>query len=116
MKLRVEQIGNDKEEAVIVQCHNREATWVQNIREAAFGQITVCGYKDNVLYRLRLSDIFYFEVVDGASFLYTKKDVYNAKEKLYEFEQISARSALFRCSKSMILNVDKIDYIRPSIS
>ena len=72
MKLKVEQIGNDKEEAVIVQCHNREATWVQNIREAAFGQITVCGYKDNVLYRLRLSDIFYFEVVDGASFLYTK--------------------------------------------
>lgn len=116
VKLKVEQIGRDKEEAVIVQCHNEEATWVQNIREAAFGQITVCGYKNNDLYRLRLSDIFYFEVVDGASFLYTQKDVYNAKEKLYEFEEISARSTLFRCSKSMILNVDKIDYIRPSVS
>lgn len=55
-------------------------------------------------------------IVDGASFLYTQKDVYNAKEKLYEFESISARSALFRCSKSMILNADKIDYIRPSVS
>lgn len=116
VKLKVEQIDKDKEEAVIVQCHDEEDAWVQNIREAAFGQMTVCGYKNNVLYKLRLSDIFYFEVVDGASFLYTQKDVYNSKEKLYEFEQTSARSSLFRCSKSMILNADKIDYIRPSVS
>ena len=110
LKLTVEQIEKDREEEVIVHCHDDKASWVHNVREAALGQITVCGYKNNVLYRLRLSDIYYFEVVDGASFLYTQKDVYNAKEKLYEFEQISARSALFRCSKSMILNVDKIDY------
>lgn len=64
----------------------------------------------------RLLAVFYFEVVDGASFLYTQKDVYNAKEKLYEFESISSRSSLFRCSKSMILNADRIDYVWPSVS
>ena len=116
VKLKVEQIDKEMEESVIVQCHDEESSWVQNIREAAFGQITVCGYKNNDLYRLKLSDIFYFEVVDGASFLYTQKDVYNAKEKLYEFESISSRSSLFRCSKSMILNADRIDYVRPSVS
>lgn len=31
-------------------------------------------------------------------------------------EDVSAKSSLFRCSKSMILNADKIDYIRPSFS
>jgi len=35
---------------------------------------------------------------------------------LYEFESVSAKSYLFRCSKSMILNADKIDYVRPSVS
>lgn len=116
MKFNVEQIAEEKEEEVLVCCHDSEAVWVQNVREAALGQITVCGYKNNVLYRLRLSDIYYFEVVDGESFFYTQKEVFTAKEKLYEFENMSARSSLFRCSKSMILNADKIDYVRPSIS
>ena len=31
-------------------------------------------------------------------------------------EEVSAKSSLFRCSKSMILNADKIDYIHPSFS
>ena len=116
VRLTVEQIEKEKEEEVIVRCHDTEAGWVQNVREAALGQILVCGYKDHVLYRLRLSDIYYFEVVDGVSFFYTQKEVFTSKEKLYEFESMSARSALFRCSKSMILNADKIDYVRPSVS
>ena len=116
MKLEVEQIDIEKEEEVIVRCHDVEADWVGSVRDAAMGQLTVCGYKDNVLHRLRLSEIYYFEVVDGASFFYTQNDVFNAKEKLYEFEDVSAKSSLFRCSKSMILNADKIDYIRPSFS
>ena len=116
MKLEVEQIDMEREEEVIVRCHDVEADWVGNVKDAAMGQLTVCGYKDNVLHRLRLSEIYYFEVVDGASFFYTQNDVFNAKEKLYEFEDVSAKSTLFRCSKSMILNADKIDYIRPSFS
>lgn len=116
MKLEVEQIDMEREEEVIVRCHDVGADWVGNVKDAAMGQLTVCGYKDNVLHRLRLSEIYYFEVVDGASFFYTQNDVFNAKEKLYEFEDVSAKSSLFRCSKSMILNADKIDYIRPSFS
>lgn len=116
MKLEVEQIDMEREEEVIVRCHDVGADWVGNVKDAAMGQLTVCGYKDNVLHRLRLSEIYYFEVVDGTSFFYTQNDVFNAKEKLYEFEDVSAKSSLFRCSKSMILNADKIDYIRPSFS
>ena len=68
------------------------------------------------MHRLRLSEIFYFEVVDDRSFLYTQAAVFEAKEKLYEFERLCVGSTLFRCSKSMILNAEKIDYVRPSLS
>ena len=68
------------------------------------------------MHRLRLSEVFYFEVVDDRSFLYTRTAVYEAKEKLYEFERLCEGSTLFRCSKSMILNPTKIDYVRPSLS
>ena len=46
----------------------------------------------------------------------TQAAVFEAKEKLYAFEQLCAGSTLFRCSKSMILNAEKIDYVCPSLS
>jgi DNA-binding LytR/AlgR family response regulator len=63
-----------------------------------------------------LSEIFYFEVVDDRSFVYTKAKVFEAKEKLYEFERLCEGSTLFRSSKSMVLNAENIDYVRPSLS
>ena len=48
MKCEVEQIDPKQEEHVMVYCHNREASWVQNVREAVFGQTSVCGYKNHV--------------------------------------------------------------------
>lgn len=116
MKFSVERIAAEREEELVVRCHDPGAAWVESVREAARGQRLVNAYKDGELHRLRLSDIFYFEVVDDASFLYTREDVYGAREKLYEFESLCARSTLFRCSKSMILNAEKIDYVRPSLS
>ena len=116
MKVSIEQIECLEEERVSIYCHDDQSNWVKNVKEAALGQVVVCGYKANVMYRLNLLDVFYFEVVDGNSFIYTQKDVYSVKEKLYEFEKMSCRSPLFRCSKSMILNADKIDYVRPSLS
>ena len=116
MKVSIEQIEYLEEERVSIYCHDDQSDWVKNVKEAALGQVVVCGYKANVMYRLNLLDVFYFEVVDGNRFIYTQKDVYSVKERLYEFEKMSCRSPLFRGSKAMILNADKIDYVRPSLS
>ena len=116
MKVTVEQINQDREEELIVRCHDPGAAWVEGVREAASGQRTVCGWREDTLRRLKLSEIFYFEVVDDRSFVYTQTEVFEAKEKLYEFERLCAGSTLFRCSKSMILNAERIDYVRPSLS
>ena len=116
MKVTVEQIDREREEELIVRCHDPGAAWVQGVQEAVSGQQTVCGWREDEMHRLKLSEVFYFEVVDERAFVYTQADVFEAKEKLYEFERLCAGSALFRCSKSMILNADRIDYVRPSLS
>ena len=116
MKVTVEQISREREEELIVRCHDPGAAWVKDVREAASDQRTFCGWQENTLRRLKLSEVFYFEVVDDRSFVYTQAEVFEAKEKLYEFERLCAGSSLFRCSKSMILNTEKIDYVRPSLS
>lgn len=116
MRVTVERIDPQHEEELIVRCYDPDAAWVSGVTEAASGQRTICGWREDMLCRLRLSEIFYFEVVDDRSFVYTQAEVFEAKEKLYEFERLCAGSALFRCSKSMIMNTEKIDYVRPSLS
>lgn len=116
MKVTVEQIPASMAEEVLVRCHDADAPWVESVRAVTAGQITVTGIRNEKVYRLKLNDIYYFEVVDGASFLYCQKDVFACRQKLYEFERLCTGSMLFRCSKSMVLNADKIAYVRPSFS
>ena len=116
MKVTVDAIGKECEEELILRCHDPAAPWVERVMGAASGERTVNGWRDSALHRLKLSEIFYFEVVDDRSFLYTQTEVFEAREKLYEFERLCTGSSLFRCSKSMILNAERIDYVRPSLS
>lgn len=116
MKLSVERIPRNNEEEVRIRCHDPEETWVMAIRAVAVGAATVIGTADDRQYRLKLSNVYYFEVVNGRSFLYCEKDIFSCRQKLYEFEALCSGSMLFRCSKSMILNADKIVCVRPSLS
>lgn len=116
MKLSVEQIPIKNEEEVIVRCYNEKAKWVDAIRSVTAGELTINATADEKVYRIKLSDVFYFEIVEGKSFLYCQQSVFECKQKLYEFEKLCRNSMLFRCSKSMILNADKIKYVRPSVS
>ena len=116
MKLTVERVAPEAPEEVLIRCHDPGAPWVGEIQSAAAGQVTVNGISDGRTYRLKLRDIYYFEVVDGGSFLYCQKEVFSCRQKLYEFETLCAGTMLFRCSKSMILNAEKIDYVLPSLS
>ena len=116
MRVSVEEIPCRDEEEVIVRCHDVQEKWVEAIRAVAAGEVVLSGVADEKVYRLKLSDIYYFEIVDGRSFLYCQKAVFECRQKLYEFEALCRGSMLFRCSKSMILNADKIQYVRPSVS
>lgn len=66
--------------------------------------------------RINLGDIYYFEAVDGKVFVYCKNKVHEVKQKLYELEELCREKNCFRASKSTILNIAKIESIRPSIS
>ena len=65
MRVTVEQIDREREEGLIVRCHDPGAAWVQGVQEAVFGQQTVCGWREDEMHRLKLSEVFYFEVVDA---------------------------------------------------
>ena len=52
MKVTVEQINREHDEEVVVRCHDPGAAWVERVMEAASGQRTVCGWREDTLRRL----------------------------------------------------------------
>lgn len=116
MKLTINQISKDVPEEIILCCHDPADSWVKSVQSISGGQLTIQGISNEKVFRIKLRDIYYFEVVDGASFVYCQNDVFSCKQRLYEFEALCSGTMLFRCSKSMILNAEKISYVRPSFS
>lgn len=116
MKLTVKQIQKDEPEEIIICCHDAAAAWVKAVQNISGGQLTINGTSNEKTYRIKLSSVYYFEIVDGTSFLYCQKDVFVCKQRLYEFESLCSGTMLFRCSKSMILNAEKISYVHPAFS
>lgn len=116
MKIIIEQVPVQQPEELLIRCHDPADPWVMNLTAAVSPRETVVGWQQEKAFKLELSDVCYFEVVDGKSFLYTEKTVYECRLRLYEFEELSKRCGFFRSGKSMVLNAEKITCIMPSIS
>lgn len=61
---------------------------------------------------LRPEVIYYLENVDGVTFAYLKDKVVRVSESLRTLEMRYMSRGFFRCSKSMILNIHKISYLK----
>lgn len=87
---------------------------IQKVIEIAeMSTIQLEGTKEEHIYLLDSSDIFYIESVDNYSFLYTESEVFESKEKLYALEIILENSAFIRINKSTILNMNYLQSVRP---
>ena len=115
MRIIYEIIKDGEEEAIIVKCRKvtEDLTYAAKTLNAVIGGITAT--KDGEIYKLPLSDIYYFEVVDNNSFIYCKSEVYESKLKLYEFEELTYGTHFFRATKSAIINADKIVCVSPAV-
>lgn len=115
MKTRIELISENQPEEIVVRCY-QITDEIQNLISFIENDKKIIGYKRGTAYPLKMTDIYYFEIVDQKAFIYCKKDIYESKMKLYEFEHETDGTSFFRASKSLIINADKIDSIKPSLS
>lgn len=117
MKFHVKQNNNLAVGEVDVYCHPDNLEEVTNmvigIEESA-EKISV--KKDGATYLLEPKAILYFEAVESKIFVYTEKEIYEIHWKLYELEEKFKESSFFRCSKSMILNIEWIEKIAPGFN
>lgn len=94
---------------IIINCGSLTAE-TENIIAAlrmADNQMTVL--KNGETHILDISKIAYIETVDRRTFVYTEKDCYESKLKLYEMDEKLCSSSFLRISKSCIV---RLKYIR----
>ncbi len=71
--------------------------------------------KDMENYIIDVADIIYIEAVDRKTFVYTHKDFYESKLKLYEMEERLCESGFFRASKSVLVQLRHIKSMKNDI-
>ena len=74
------------------------------------------GKSEDKIFYVNIFDILYVEAVDGKTFLYTEDNYFEVEQRLYELEEILDNKDFFRNSKSQIVNINKIDSLKPEIN
>ncbi|MDQ0175656.1 LytTR family DNA-binding domain-containing protein [Bacillus chungangensis] len=116
MKISIEEISKEQVEEILIRCHEVDDEIHEILNKLETENLIVLGHQKDKVHRIKLSDIYYFEAVDGKVFIYCKDNVFEVKQKLYELEELCKEKNCFRASKSTILNIAKISSIYPSIS
>ena len=117
MKVSIKNIDDPGAEQVIIEC-TEVTKEIEEIRAFALSRGKgITGFSENQqAKRLSADDIYYFEAVDEKSFAYTKDSVYEIKQRLYELEEAFAGFYYIRCSKSVVINLMKLEGITPALN
>lgn len=116
MKITIETPQPGEEDEIIVRCAALDEQLMKLIYALKMQQDKIIGYVEDKIVKLEPKEICYFESVDNKVFAYTDKGVYEVRRKLYEIEEGYAHVDFLRISKSTIVNVAKIAYLRPSFN
>ena len=74
------------------------------------------GQLDGATVNIPLEEVLFIESVDKKTFIYTKDNVLLTEKRLYELEEILDERDFFRCSKSMIVHLNKITKLKPEVT
>lgn len=114
MKITIETPRPGEDDEIIVRCTSLDDRLMNLICALKTEQDhKLTGYVDEKIVMLSPQNIFYFESVDNKVFAYTDKGVYEVHKKLYEIEAEYSYTDFLRISKSSIVNVSKIAYLKP---
>lgn len=116
MELKLLKVSKEQPEQVEIRCHEvtEEVREIVTFIKTRQGQLT--GLQDGKQYEIPVTDVCYVEAVDNRVFLYTNKQVYETRQKLYEMEEVLREKYFLRVSKSILLNLMKVRAIKPALN
>ena len=116
MEIEICEIGYDKKEYIKIGCHKVDSNVKEIVNFIKSRQGSIDVKNGEMKYNIPIVDIFYVESVDDRTFIYLSGDCYETAHKLYELEEILNERRFIRISKSVIVNLLKIECVRPALN
>ena len=111
MKIDIRQIESGEDE-VILRYVEKTPRIMRILDAIRAGDTRLFGKKDGETVSVVPGNILYIESVDDKLFAYTKNEVIRLEGSLAGIIQDLNDDRFFRCSKSMIINIDKVDRLK----
>lgn len=114
MILKLEHNPSQKDIEVVITYpeKNKTVNRIVTLIKSADMQIT-CYTDDNIAKLVNASDVYYIESVDKRTFVYCEKENYQVRSPLYRVYEKLADKGFVQVSKYCILNINKLDKIKP---
>lgn len=116
MKISIQDLPEGEEEEIIIRCRGMDEQLLKLVYSLKAGREKLTVSREDRLFRIQPSSVYYFEAVDNRVFAYLEKDVYETKLKLYELENRLAGTDFFRASKSTVINLAKMESLSPAFN
>lgn len=116
MEVQVRTVPTTEHEMVEIRCHQVDDSIEEIVTFIKSRQGSLSGSKDGGIYEIPIMDVLYIESVDNRTFLYTQDHTYESKQKIYELEEVLESRHFIRISKASIVNLLKIQSIRPALN
>lgn len=107
---------DDREEEIIIRSNNIDERILKLIYSIKSGRDKLTCYEEGSIRLIEPKSVFYFEAVDNKVFVYCESKVFEIRQKLYEIEQQFENSDFIRVSKSVIVNLGKIQKLTPTFN
>ena len=116
MEIKLLKIAKEQPEQMEIRCHEvtEEIKEIVSFVKTRQGMLT--GLQEDRQFEVPVSEVCYIEAVDNKVFLYTAKQVYETRQKLYELEELLKEKYFLRVSKSLLLNLMKVRAIKPALN
>ncbi len=116
MKITIQDLPEGEEEEIIIRCRGMDEQLLKLVYALRAGREKLTVSRQERLFRIPPSSVYYFEAVDNRVFAYLEKEVYETKLKLYELEERLAGTDFFRASKSTVINLAKVESLSPAFN
>ena len=111
MKITLQKISDGNEEVIIK--YRQMTEQIEGIVKYLEGQDEkLLGNKDGEQVLVSVNKVIYLESVDGITWFYTREEAYRCELTLAMWEMMYVKDGFFRCSKSMIINIDKVKSLK----
>ena len=115
MKIRILEDLSVKEIEIDIHCQKEDEIVGKIVSAVQTVDSKLCCSTNEGIQYIEVARILYIESVDRKTFLYTEGDVLEIDKRLYELEEQLEQFSFFRVSKAIIVNLNRVQSLRPEI-